>query len=106
MAALVQALARGIDTDRTKVVFDPHLQHNRRIFGNRRPEVFLQRGFDPLARGLIVVNLRFAAGHIDLQRHVTPQNIAPRELPRPLVELRKMHDSELSDPRQNPRRAP
>ena len=99
----MQAFARGIDADRAEVVFDPNLNGDRGVLCQCRAKVLFQGGFDPLAGGFVVVNLGLAAGDFDLERNVLAQHIAPREFPRPFVELGKVHHPKRPDPHQNSR---
>jgi hypothetical protein len=44
-----------------------------------------------------MINLRALARHLNAERHVAPQHLAPRELARALVEQREMIRAESSD---------
>ena len=70
MAALVQQLARSIDTDGTQVILDPDHDLKLSLFRDHCAELFLNRRFNPLRRGTGMINFGFTAHNVNTHRNV------------------------------------
>ncbi len=101
MAALVQALAGGVDAEGHQVVVDPHLELHRGVLVDLGPQLFVDRALDALGGRAGVVDLRGLGAHLDAHRNVRAQHRPPVELARALVELGEVEGAKFADPRQH-----